>query len=175
MDKYLIEPGIFGIDNIEETEREIFDSCSNTYLPFKFGTKYGYTCREKTKIMLTSKEMAYGDNSFRKFVKITFYNQEREILNESEFATFNDKKDSQYKQIEVGCFDDFFGIISYAENRINSTLVASDLKLVCYTYNGQLIGDFKPLSQSFGYYTHKQLADFIDMVKREIANKEEQL
>ena len=142
-------------------------------MPFRFGTNWVYTCKDRPKEKLTSKEMVYGDDSFRKFVKITFYNQGREILNESEYVTFNDKKDSKYKHIEVGCFDDFFGIISYTENRINSTLVDSGLKLVCYTYDGQLIGNFEPLADRFGYYTHKELADFIDMVNSEVARKEE--
>lgn len=169
-----MEERLVEIDDIEESEREVFDECSNTYFPFRFGTKWVYTCKDRPKEKLRSKEMAYGDDSFRKFVKITLYNQEREILNESEYATFNDKKDSKYKLIEVGCFDDFFGIISYTENRINSTLVDSDLKLACYTYGGQLIGNFEPLADRFGYYTHKELENFIDMVKLELAKQEDQ-
>ena len=172
MDKYLIEQSLVGKCDIKETEREVFDNFSNTNLPFRFGTKWIYTCKDKTKQKLISKEMVYGDDSFRKFVKKIFYNQEREILTENEYLTFNDKKDSKYKDIDFGCFDDFFGIIIYTENNVNGVF-NSDTKLVCYTYDGQLIGNFEPLSNRFENYTNKDIESLIDMVKQEVAKKEE--
>ena len=151
----------------------LYDECSNTNLPLIFGVKYGYSSLNWDRTMLITKEMVYQDELWRKFVNITFYNQDnKEILTENEYATFNNKKDSKYKSIEVGCFANFFGIIIYTESKIKGTFL-NDLQLVCYTYDGQLIGTYKPLTQRFGNYTNKQLDDFITMIESEIAKQEE--
>ena len=173
MIKYLLTDNCcVDINNLDENEKVVFDECSGTNLPFIFGVKYGHSSIDLDRTMLTTKELVYQDELWRKFVNITFYNQDKEILNENEYATFNNKKDSKYKSIEVGCFENFFSLIVYTESKINGKF-QNDLHLVCYTYDGQLIGTHTPLAPRFGDYTHQQLKEFITTVENEISKQEE--
>ena len=170
MIKYLLGQEI--IKNIDEDKRYIYDECSNTNLPFYWSINFGHYPMDMTETKLTSKEIIYRDEYFREFVNITYYNGEKEILNETEYSSFNDKKDSKYKSIEVGAFENFFGLIIYTEHKFNGKF-DSNTKLVCYSYDGQLIGTYTPSKETFIDYTQQELIDLIAMIKSELAKQEE--
>ena len=139
---------------------------------FYFGVNYGHYPLDSTKTQLTSKELIYRDDDFRKIANITYYHGDKEILKETEYLSFNEKKDSKYKSIEVGAFNRFFGLFIYTEQKIDGKF-DNNMKLVCYTYDGQLIGTYEPLARNFGSYTHQELKDFISMIESEISKQEE--
>ena len=160
------------IKDIEEDKRYFYDECSNTNLTFYWSINYGHYPIDMSETKLTSKETIYRDENFREFVNITYYNEDKEILNETEYSSFNNKRDSKYKSIEVGAFDKFFGLIIYTEHKLNEKFDNNTI-LASYTYDGQLIGTYTPLKETFIDYTQQELTNLTKMIENEITKQEE--
>jgi len=153
MDKYLMsETPVF-----ENDKNFVYDKFSQKNLPFGYKTEWAITCKDCRDVMLRMQESVFEDDDFRRRVEIVVFNQEKEIYKTEEFLSINDKGDSRYHTIDIGCFPSFFGIIGFFEDIIDGKTI-KNLTLSAYDYSGEFLGNFEPAHMKFEEYAENELS-----------------
>ena len=153
MDKYLITETPI----VENDKEYVYDKFSKRNLPFSFKTEWAITCKDCNKTMLKMTETVYEDDDFRRHVDVSILNQDKEIYKTEEFLSIDDKGNSRYHTVDIGCFLLFFGIIGYFEDIIDGKNIRN-LTLSAYDYSGKFLGNYEPAHMKFEDYSENELA-----------------
>lgn len=159
MRKYSTHTNLVGSSKKEP----LFSKFLNKDLPFGWTTTWTYTPANSDEVMLTSVNDKYTDDISR-HTKITFKNAKGKVVyNDEEFLLKHPNGDERFLNIDIGCFDYFFGVIYHFEDKIDGEKNVN-VGLKAYDYDGNLIGRFKPEASLFKFYSLKQLKELEDNV-----------
>lgn len=136
----------------ENDQPTLYNNFANKELPFAWSTTWAYTQSDDSTVMLTSKNVKYTDGKSR-LTQITLQNTAgKEVYSSEEYLLVNETGDESFKNIDIGCFENFFAIIYLYDDRIAGESV-KNFGLKAFDYEGALIGNFKPDALMFAYYT----------------------
>ena len=167
MRKYSTHTNLVGSSKKEP----LFSKFLNKDLPFGWTTTWAYTPANSDEVMLTSVNDKYTDDISR-HTKITFKNANgKEVYSDEEFLLKHPNGDERFLNIDIGCFDLFFGVIYHFEDKIDGKQIVN-VGLKAYDYDGELIGNFEPDASLFKFYSLKQLKDFeLKVTQKKIENE----
>lgn len=136
----------------EVDKTKLYNSFINKELPYAWTTTWAHTQQDSTTVMLTSKNVKFTDEKSR-LTQITVQNMAgKEVYSSEECLLINDVGNERFKNIDIGCFENFFAVIYLYEDRTNDKIV-KNIGLQAFDYEGLLIGHFEPDALLFEYYT----------------------